>query len=317
MENNENLRQLQNSVEVVGKLKSKQLEVKTSKKGNEYMSGSLVVASVIGDKINEQQIKVFIMKSSKLFKGIETVMNEYKSVEEVGSEEADRIRVTGELKLNEYYNNNGNFVQFNEIKGVFFNRVEEDVPDKSIATIETVVEEFVDIVDNDGLPTGDKTVKGFTVGWGNDVVELRNTIVRSDLAEAMQNLYVPGSTGQLTFQLNNYVEVEEPEEQEVDASHGFGSSEKVESNVAKKYVNNIEVIGGGVPYFGTKEYTEDEIQQAKQVRELKLQSLNEPAPSTPVQRQTGFPESQPKQQQSQTEASPFTTSVPESGMPDF
>ena len=315
MENNENLRQLQNSVEVVGKLKSKQLEVKTSKKGNEYMSGSLVVTSVIGDKINEQQIKVFIMKTSKLFKGIETVMNEYKSVEEVGSELADRIRVTGELKLNEYYNSNGNFVQFNEIKGVFFNRVEEDVADKSIATIETVVEEFVDIVDNDGLPTGDKTVKGFTVGWGNDVVELRNTIVKSDLAEAMQNLYVPGSTGQLTFQLNNYVEVSEPEEKEVDASHGFGSSEKVESNVAKKYVNNIEVIGGGVPYFGTKEYTETEIQQAKQVRELKLQSLNEPAPSAPVQHQTGF--AKPQKQQSQTEASPFETSVPESGMPDF
>jgi len=282
------LRQLANQVEIVGTLKSKDLEVKTSKAGNEYMTGTLVVASKFDGKLQEQKVKVFIMKSSKLFKGIETVKNEYKTIEKDGSENADRIRVTGELKLNEYYNNQGNLVQFNEIKGVFFNRIEEgnNQPDKAIASIETIVESFVEKMDADQLPTGEYIVNGFTVGWGNEVVELKNAIVGQELAQPFMDLYPAGSTGRLTFKLNNYVVVKEQEEAPVVPTHGFGSQEKVESNVVNNYVNNLEIVGGDIPYFGSKEYTPEEIENAKQVRALALQNMSQPQP-TP-QTNTGF-----------------------------
>ena len=306
MEQNQ-LRQLSNTVEIVGTLKTKELEVKTSKAGNQYMSGKLVVLSKVDDKLNETAVKVFIMASSKLFKGIEAVKNEYKAIDDVGEENADRVRITGELKLNEYYNSQGNLVQFNEVKGVFFNRLDStnDQPDKAIASIETVIDSFVEKLDQDQLPTGDYTVNGFTVGWGNEIIELKNAIVKADLANAFMSLYQPGQTGRLTFRLNNYVEVEEKTEVvETAPTHGFGSTETVESNnVVKNYVNNLEVIGGDMPYFGTKEYTPDEIQQAKQVRNLKLQTLQQPAPDTP-QTNTGFGEGSP-------------TFNPNDQMPDF
>lgn len=280
------LRQLQNSVEIIGTLKSKNLEPKVSKKGKPYMSGDLTVVTVDGDKINEHRVKIFIMESSKLYKGIETVRSEYKSVEEVGPEAADRIRVTGEMTLNEYYNRDGKLVQFNEIKGVFFNRLEDDTPDRAIASIETVIEEFTDKLDSEGLPTGEKTVKGFTVAWGNNVVELRNAVVKDQLAEAMMELYQPFSTGRLSFKLNNYVEKVE-QEAVANVQHGFGSTATVEPNVINNFTNNIEIIGGDIPFFGSKEYTHEEIEEAHKVRQLALQTLEAPAPETP-QQTTGF-----------------------------
>ena len=292
------LRQLANSVEIVGTLKSKELEVKTSRAGNQYMSGKLVVVSKFDNKINEQSIKVMVMATSKLFKGIETVKNEYKSIDEHGEEVADRVRITGELKLNEYYNSQGTLVRFNEIKGVFYNRLEpaDNQPDKSIASIETIIDEFVPELDKEQLPTGNYLVKGFTVGYGNDVVELQKAVVNSDLAQAFMNLYQSGQTGRLTFKLNNYVEVEEKEVEVAAPTHGFGSQETVtSSNTIKNYVSNLEVIGGDMPYFGTKEYTQNEIETAKQVRALKLQTLQAPAPSTPPTN-TGFGQGAPSLQ---------------------
>ena len=310
------LRQLQNSVEIVGTLKSKELEVRTSKKGNRYMSGKLVIVCKFDGKIQEQSVRVFIMESSKLFKGIETVKNEYKSIEEHGEENADRIRVIGELTLNEYYNQHGHLVQFNEVKGLFFTRLNEEnnQPDRAIASIETVVESFVEKLDKDQLPTGDYEVRGFTVGWGNEVIELKNVIIREELAQAFMDLYQPGSTGRLTYKLNNYVEVEEVEETQQPATHGFGSTETIEkSNVVRNYVNNIEIIGGDMPFLGTKEYTPEEIENARRVRMLKLQQLQQPAPEVP-KTNTGFGQGAPTSQDIDKQ---MPTGMKYDDMPDF
>lgn len=317
MENqNIELRQLQNNVEIVGTLKSKELEVRTSKKGNRYMSGKLVIVCKFDGKIQEQTVRVFMMESSKIFRGIETVKNEYKSIEEHGEENADRIRVIGELTLNEYYNQQGHLVQFNEVKGIFFSRLnpEDNQPDKAIASIETVVEGFVEKLDKDGFPTGDYEVHGFTVGWGNEVIELKNVVVGKELAQAFMDLYQPGSTGRLTYKLNNYVEVEKIEEVQQPATHGFGSTETVEtSNVIRNYVNNIEIIGGDMPFFSSKEYTPEEIENAKRVRSLKLQQLQQPAPEVP-QTNTGFGQGAPSPQDI---ANQMPTGMGYDDMPDF
>lgn len=311
---NQNLRELTNTVEIVGTLKSKDLQVKLSKAGNTYMSGSLVILSKFDGKLQEQKVKVFIMESSKLFKGIETVKNEYKTIDQDGAQAADRIRVTGELTLNEYYNSQGNLVSFNEVKGVFFNRLDasNDQPDKAIASIETVVEGFEPIL-KDQLPTGEYAVKGFTVAWGNTVVELRKAVIGESLAESFMNLYQPGSTGRLTFKLNNYVVTEKKEEQQA-PTHGFGSTETIET-VVNDYVNNLEIIGGDMPFFGAKEYTPEEIQTAKQVYALALQELQQPAPEVP-QTNTGFGQGADTSQTDVANNMPFNMANKDQ-MPDF
>jgi hypothetical protein len=236
------------------------------------------------------------MATSKLYKGIQTMMNEYKSVDAVGEQDADRIKVTGEVELEEYYGKDDTLKSFNKIKGVFFNRLDEstDQPDKAIASIETVVKSFAPVdVEGEILHYA---VNCFTVGYGEKVVELKKVIVNNQMADAMQNLYESGSTGRLTFNLNNYVEKIEKEvaEEPVSMSHGFGSEEKVEaSRVFDKFVNNYEITGGDLPFEEPKALTVEQIQAAERSLALAREELKQAktqAPATPkaTAQPTGF-----------------------------
>ncbi|ETT73186.1 MULTISPECIES: hypothetical protein [Bacillus] len=280
------LRRLKNNVEVIGTLKSKELEVRRSEAGANYITGKLIVQSNINNLINEQVIEVFVMASSKLYSGVETVMNEYKTIEADGVVNADRVRVRGILKLNEFKNNQGILVQYNQVRGMMFNRLDKtsDVQDKANASIETVVEGFEAVV-KDGLATGEYLVKGFTVGWNDEVIEFKDVIVGQEVAQDFMNLYPQNSTGRLVFQLSSYVE-----EEKQASSPGFGTTLDMKETfeTTKKYTRSIRVIGGDVPFFGTNEYTTEEIYQAKQLRAQKLSDMKAKEEGSIIKAGNGF-----------------------------
>lgn len=292
------LPQLANTVEIVGTLKEMNIESKVSVKGNKYVRGTVTVVSKADNKVHEHRIAVMVMETSKLIKGIRTMLAEYKSIEAVGEENADRIKVTGEIQLQEYYGKDDQLKSFNEIKGVFFNRLDadSDQPDKAVASIEVIVDAFVPVVDE---PTGEiihHQVNCYTIGYGEKVIEIKKAMVGEKLSNAMEDLYQPGSTGRLTFKINNYVEKTEKTEQEepVAMSHGFGSEETVEGmKVFDKYVSSLEITGGDLPFEDEKALTEEQRQVAKRSlalarEELKTSKTNN-APSTPQQgAPTGF-----------------------------
>lgn len=271
--NKTKLHQLQNNVEVVGVLKSKELDLITTKSGKNFMSGKLVVQSEVDGKINEHLIEVFIAESSNLFKGIQTVKNEYKTIDQDGIDNANRILVKGSLKLREFCNNQGNLIQYNVIRGMTFNRLGkiDMLEDKAVASIETVVEGLEPVL-KDQLPTGDYFVKGFTVGWGEEVIEFKDVIVRKELAQALKDLYKPGSTGRLSFKLTRYAKDNEVTQ---NPSVGFGTTVNIQNTfeATKSYERNIEVIGGDLPINGDRAYTPELIALAKQARQLKLLDL--------------------------------------------
>ncbi|PGL29732.1 hypothetical protein CN930_28775 [Bacillus cereus] len=280
------LRRLENNVVVIGTLKSKNLEVRQSEAGANYITGKLVVQSNINNLINEHVIEVFVMASSKLYSGVVTVMNEYKTIEADGMANADRIKVGGILKLNEFKNNQGILVQYNQVRGRMFNRLDKtsDVQDMADASIETVVEGFEGVV-KDGLATGEYLVKGFTVSWNNEVVEFKDVLVGQEVAQAFMNLYPQNSTGRLVFQLRSYVE-----EVKQASSFGFGATVDIKETfeTTKKYTRSIRVIGGDVPFFGSKEYTPEEIYQAKQLRAQKLSDVESKGERSTIKAGNGF-----------------------------
>lgn len=280
------LRRLKNNVVVIGTIKSKNLEVRKSEAGANYITGKLVVQSNINNLINEHVIEVFVMASSKLYSGVVTVMNEYKTIEADGMANADRIKVGGILKLNEFKNNQGILVQYNQVRGMMFNRLDKtsDVQDMADASIETVVEGFEAVV-KDGLATGEYLVKGFTVSWNNEVVEFKDVLVGQEVAQAFMNLYPQNSTGRLVFQLRSYVE-----EVKQASSFGFGATVDIKETfeTTKRYTRSIRVIGGDVPFFGSKEYTPEEIYQAKQLRAQKLSDVKSKGERSIIKAGTGF-----------------------------
>ena len=299
------LPQLTNAVEIVGKLKSVNLEKLVSKNGSnkKYIKGSVTVTSEYGGKVHEHRISVFQMEKnktgavSKLYTGLETIINEYKAADVVGIENADRLRVTGEMQSNEYYNKDGEFKGFNDIKGVFFNRLDEntDGPDKAVASIEVVVRGFVPVIVEETGEVTHHTVNAFTVGYGERVVELRKIVVGNALVDAMNDLYPENTTGRLSFKLNNYVEKIEsaPQEEPVTMSHGFGSEETVEqTRVFDRYTSNLEITGGDLPFEEPKALTEEQIADALRKlavarEEMKASAVNTPA-TPPASTNTGF-----------------------------
>lgn len=289
------LREAQNNVEIIGTIKKVSIEEKTSKNtGKPMILGSVLVEVQDGDKIHNINCKLFSFKLKKdgtengLYKGYKTVEEEYKP--------GDRVRVNGNLTINEYYNQQGSLISFNEVRGVFFNRLEGEEAnksDKAIATIETVVENMISEMDENGIPTGNLEVDAFTVGYGGSIIPLQNMIIGQNLAQTFQNMYIPGSTGRITMKINNYAVV--GEEEVVEQSAGFGSAERVESNIVTEYKNNLEIIGGDLPYMdGVNNYSPQDIEDAHKVRELALQQLlqNSSAPATP--QHNGFGTNEPK-----------------------
>lgn len=281
------LPQLKNSVEIVGTLKSLELENLTSKTGKPYVKGTVTVAAKSEDKIHEHKISVFQMATSKLYKGIQTMMREYRS-SDLHPELADRIRVTGEVELEQYMGKDGNIRSFNKIKGVFFNRLEADdvQPDKAMAAVEVIVKSFTPAVDKETGEITHSTVKCFTVGYNESVVELKKAIVKTALADSFEALYPANTTGMLNFKLNNYVvKTEKPKEEKIETVEvGFGAIEAVaEAQVFDKFVSEYEITGGLLPFEEPKAYTAKQIQAAERKMALAIEELKQgtQAPSTP------------------------------------
>ena len=280
------LRESINNVEIIGTLKKiDTIEEKVSRAGKEFITGKVTIEVVDGERVNNIQIRFFSNKYKNngelngIYKGYKTVMDEY----EVGQ----RVRITGDLRLEEYYSQNGSLTSFNSVNALFFNRVEdgEDFRQKAIATIDMVVENIQPKMDAEGIPTAVHDVEAFTVGYNSRIIPLKNLVISEQLAEQFSSMYYPGTTGKITLKINNFVEKEDIVETQEQVS-GFGSTERVEQ-AATNFTNNLEIIGGDLPYSdGVNEYSPEDIEQAHKTRALALQQLKESsmASATP----TGF-----------------------------
>lgn len=279
------LREAANAVELVGTVKKVDLETKVSaKSGKEMIIGSILMeVKENAERIHNIKVKIFSMKLNKqgqisgLYKGYETVKTEWMP--------GDRAKITGSITLQEYYSRAGAIVSFNEVKGLFCNRLEagDTTPDKAIATVEMVVKGMTPEIDADNIPTGNLNVDAFTVGYNSTIIPLTNLIIAGDLGQQFQGMYGPNTTGKITMKINNYATV--AKEVVPAVTHGFGSTEAVEDNIVKDYTNNLEIIGGDLPYHdGVNEYTPENIAQADTNRQLALQQLqqNASAPATPT-----------------------------------
>lgn len=280
------LRECSNNVEVIGKVKKVDLEEKKSKTNRDMIIGTVEVEVTEEDKISVIRCKVFSFYLNKkgevsgLYKGYKTVKEEYKP--------GDLIRVTGQITNNEYYTEDGTLKGWNEVKAVFFNRVDEpETKQKAVATVEMVIENMTPEINEENVPTGNMEVEAFTIGYNGTFIPLRNMIIGQELAQVFQGMYFPGTTGKITFKVNNFAELEKVEAPVEQA--GFGSTERVEDNVVTNYVSNFEIIGGDLPYTdGVNNYTPEEIEQAHKNRELALQTLKDNAQFTAPTQPTGF-----------------------------
>jgi len=251
MKNTENtdLRQAEAVFKVEGVLSEKNLEFfykddkKPSEDTIEGIRGELVVQT---SEINFTSLNVYINKltkdgrENKTFKGMVTVMNNYQSVAEVGSEEASRVRVTnGQISPNTYYNDRGeqHIIRY---QTNFINRLKagEDLEPKAEFEIEIYINGIRIEVNSEGEDTGRVIIDGLLPTYNG--IEPISLIAPSDIADDVRSSFEAGQTAKFYGDIVNSRVVKT-----VEVPVAIGKP-RVETKTT--YKNELVITGASQPY---------------------------------------------------------------------
>ena len=186
-----NLRQAETKITVAGLLASKNLEITKGDNGN-IISGDLIIKV---DDLNSIRIKVYCGElkkdktKNKAYDGLVTVMNEYKSIADVGEENADYVYV-GSGQFNTYRNpNNGQDTV--SYQSNFFTRAKVREPKREWKA-EMFIQKKVPEMNNEGDETGRLKIRGIAPNYnGIDIIDF---VVPSELASDVDGLLEVGTT---------------------------------------------------------------------------------------------------------------------------
>lgn len=260
------MKSLTNSIEIVGKV----LKINLSEGELTYKSGGKTVKKIEGDitfrveiegAIHEPKLDVFCTESSKYFSGYQKVMNEYKSIDEVGEEEADRVKACGKLDKSEYYSSkNSKIAYFNKPTLTSITRkVAEGVEDKSEIIIAGLIRKVAPKKDKEGLPTGEIEVDMINIPWtyGDKtpiLVQPVGVYTQAEYSDFFNTMVLKDTVWKFTAILERGVEIKEES-----TGVGFGNYKVVPK---KTYSNGIRVIGGEA----LKDFTTSEIEEIVKLR---------------------------------------------------
>lgn len=215
------------------------------------------------------------------YAGINTVMTEYKSIAQVGEEEADKVRVSGDLNIYTSAMTGNVNVGY---KSNFFNRLKnpDEFEPKAEFTLEVFISSITPEVDKEGEETGRTLVKGWTVTFAG--VEPITLVAEGDVAAAVDSTFEPGQTVEFYGDMvNSRVE----KITEIPVAIG-----KPRRKVETSFKNELIITGASEAYeegvSAEKPYEADVIKAAIQERQNKLeeakakaQNASKPAAAKP------------------------------------
>jgi hypothetical protein len=259
-----NLRQSNAKAFVMGVLSEKDLKV-TTEDNKKKISGSLTIKT---SDLNFVRFNVNVNEMTKAnkpngcFAGIQTVMNEYQSIAEVGEEEATKVKVNGDINL---YRSQAGKDELG-FKSNFFNRLKEgeEYEPKAEFSVETFVYSIVPEVDKEGVETGRIVVTGWIPTYNG--IEPIKLVAEQDVGSAIESTFVAGQTVEFYGEIiNNRVETIT----EIPVAIG---KPRIKKDVT--YKNDMLVTGASEAYEeGTTAelpYDAEVIKAAIQIREEKI-----------------------------------------------
>lgn len=201
---------------------------------------------------------------NKAYAGIKTVMNDYRSIDAVGEEDADKVRVNGDLNP---YHSTQTGQDVLGYKSNFFNRVIGEYNPHAEFDVEMFIANISPEIDKEGEETGRLLVKGWVPQYNNGVEPL-TLVVPEDLADAVDSTFENGQTARFYGDvINDRVVIK----REVPVAIG---KPKVETRTITK--NELIVTGATEPYeegiSQEKPYPADTIKAAIQARKDRIES---------------------------------------------
>lgn len=210
-EANTMLREADNKVFVEGTVSEINLEVKDIQ-GKEAITGNLVIEtgenSICTVDVFANKFKKDSTDENSIFKGLSTVMNEYKSIAKVGKEEADKVKISGaKITVNDYYNGADVLKSDIKVQTNFVNRLKagEEFDPKAEFEIEVFIHKINDEVDSNGDVTGNKIISGLVPVYDGKIVPMEFIVKDSEIIQGIDSLYEPGQTVKLYGNVNVFV----------------------------------------------------------------------------------------------------------------
>ena len=292
-----------NNISVTGKLVKVALEKKEGQNG-EYIGGSLILRTIDG---SEHEINYYANRykkdkdgnltseESSLYKGLETVINEYKSLE-TNPEDADIVKVGAcEFGIQDYVSKQDQLLKsFNDIKAKFANRLtsQEVETTPQVATFE--VQGIITKIDNElkkEQPTGNLEIHIDAIGYGGTIIPVKLIVPEAMVEPFSKAGFYESGVAKFSGKIINTKTTETITEQQA-----FGEPiVKTVTTTVRRYE-----ITGGTPQ-GTVydiKLTDEEYETAKSKRRLKLTEIKNKANNQT--QQIGFTASQ------STTNNPFT-----------
>lgn len=240
MSDNTSLRQADTKISVVGTVSDKKLEIKTEN-GIRTIEGVMTIKTA---DTNFVQMRVRCAEKTKegadnkTFAGMLTVFNEYKSIADVGEEEADKVRSTGKINL---FRSNQNGSEIISYTSNFFTRVKphQDAEPKAEFEVEMFIKSLVPEMDKEGQETGRYKIIGWIPTYNG--IEPLELIVPEELADTVSSIYEPRQTAKFygdIVQNVTYTTIDKP--------MAFGVKKETKAN----FVNELVVTGGSPVYTG-------------------------------------------------------------------
>lgn len=285
------IREAVNNVVIEGTVAEVRIETKKSN-DKEFILGEVDIQT---DENSTHTVKVFANKLNKegkessLYKGIETIMNEYKSIASHGKDGADRVRIMqGKIGLNEYVGQDDTIKSYPQLSANFINRLTatEEFEPKAEFEAEMYVHSVSEEVKNDE-ETGRAILKGFIPVYGGKVIPFSFIVADPAAVEYVSNNYESGSTVTVYGDIINRVNVVR---QEVEV--GFG---KPQEKISRTTVREFVVTGGTPPMDSedAKAYSTEVIKKAlvereayhEEMKSKKKEASNKP---TNTEKKSGF-----------------------------
>ena len=270
---------LQNYARISGILVSKSVTNGTNRVG-EYKSVELVVRA----NEDEHQIRLYSNKlkadgtENKIYKALETIENEYKTIEKDGLENAEKINITGNLSTNRYVGQDGQLKEFRQIRTSFANRHDKgEFEAKSEFAVKGVIDTVIPKANEDGdvelleinliVPMFDGN------GYREEIDKIKFVVREKDFFDYIEENFIKGTVVQLGGLMINRPDKNAPVQQV-----GFG---KMPTTRPRK-INEYLCTGGQVLY-GLEElnpYTSEDVEKALEKFNQKLVELQSKKPAT-------------------------------------
>lgn len=281
---NNQLREGKNQITIVGVLKEKDLKIDTlinKVSGNPYEAIMGDITVKVGED-GEHRVKLFAKRltnagaESKLFKAYQTIMESYVSIVDIANmPEEDkegiyptRLKVDGELGVNDYYSNN-EMQSYPEIRGKFItSNIADDVEDGATFTSELYLHKMKNELDKDGIESGRLEIEALAVGYNGRITPIQMKVTdEHGVADYMSSTFQVGDTVELWGNVINSAVTS------TTVKEGFG---KAKEETVTTYRNEILVNGGEErPLDEVKAFPSDLIQKALAEREIYLQEVEE------------------------------------------